>query len=70
MEMLTLIGGLCYVGFINPTDVVAGVRRQECRVLKQKIERWISSKIATVSVIKVVIFATSDMYCMPTKYAQ
>jgi hypothetical protein len=28
VEMLTLIGGLCCVGFINPILVVAGVRRQ------------------------------------------
>jgi hypothetical protein len=28
MEMLTLIGGLCSVGYINPTGAVAGVRRE------------------------------------------
>jgi hypothetical protein len=28
VEMLTLIGGLCCVGFINPIGVVAGVWRQ------------------------------------------
>jgi hypothetical protein len=28
VEMLTLIGGLCCVGFINPVGVDAGVRRQ------------------------------------------
>jgi hypothetical protein len=27
-KMLTLIDGLCCVGIINPTGVVAGVRRQ------------------------------------------
>jgi hypothetical protein len=27
--MLTVIGGLCCVGFINPIGVVAGVRKQE-----------------------------------------
>jgi hypothetical protein len=27
-EMSILIAGLCYVGFINRTSVVAGVRRQ------------------------------------------
>jgi hypothetical protein len=26
--MLTVIGGLCYVGFINPIGVVAGVQIQ------------------------------------------
>jgi hypothetical protein len=26
--MLTLFGGLCCVGFMNPIGVVAGVRRQ------------------------------------------
>jgi hypothetical protein len=26
--MLALIGGLCFVGFINPTDVAASVLRQ------------------------------------------
>jgi hypothetical protein len=28
VKMLALIGGLCCVGFMNPIDVVAGVRRQ------------------------------------------
>jgi hypothetical protein len=28
VEMLTLIGNLCCVGFIDPTGVVNGVRRQ------------------------------------------
>jgi hypothetical protein len=27
VEILTLIGGLCFVGFVNPIGVVAGVRR-------------------------------------------
>jgi hypothetical protein len=27
-EMLTLFGGLCCVGFINPIGVAAGVQRQ------------------------------------------
>jgi hypothetical protein len=27
VEILTLIGGLCFVGFINPIGVVAGVQR-------------------------------------------
>jgi hypothetical protein len=32
VEMLTLISGLCSVGFINPTGVVTGVRRRRLAI--------------------------------------
>jgi hypothetical protein len=28
VDILTFIGGLCCVGFIHPSDIVAGVQKQ------------------------------------------
>jgi hypothetical protein len=33
VEMLALVGGLCCVGFIKPSCVIAGVRRQRLALL-------------------------------------
>jgi hypothetical protein len=55
VEMLTLVGGLCYVGFINPVGVDAGVRRQTSFCYWAHLSRF-CLKTETQSYLRNVLF--------------
>jgi hypothetical protein len=56
IEMLTLVGGLCCAGFLNPIGVVATVRRQRLALFLVGQWRRIHQKVKTESRLRKFIY--------------
>jgi hypothetical protein len=70
--MLTLMGGLCCVGFINPIGIIAGVRKyRRNAVFLIKVRNYVSHAALHFIIIRLTLMSVSmEMIKRKRKFQQ